>query len=177
MARRDRGVRRLAYFSNGKVWGPEGPSSGETPSEARWRLFACLARRADLAKICAAKFLPEVETIELDDAAHFVEAGTHALSNAVAESLFPHSGASCGQRTSTCRGGLVVEVRSNDGRAVVVVARVEDEAYRVPDPLGRFDRSQFVEKKYLHVKNGAQHVEFGGLYRGVVGVLNLFQQF
>jgi hypothetical protein len=71
---------------------------------------------------------------------------------------------------------MIFEIRGDDGCAVVVVASVQNEADRVPDPLGRLDGAQFVEDKNVSFKDRAEDVQFSGLDGRIVGVLDLLQQ-
>ena len=49
------------------------------------------------------------------------------------------------KRTRYCRGRMVFKICRDDGRAVVVIARIEDQAHRVPNPFGGLHGAQFVE--------------------------------
>src|ERR1700690_2996747 len=108
-----------------------------------------------------------------------MQARPHALANAVAERFTAGGGKGGGTRRKLRSGGrcrLVGKISRDDGRAIVVVARVEDQADRVPNPLARLHGAEFVEREYLGFKNGAQHLKFGGLHGIVVAVLDLFEQ-
>src|SRR5258708_38928795 len=65
----------------------------------------------------------------------------------------------------------------NDGGAVVVVAGVQDEADGVTNAFGWLDGAQFVKRQTVGLKNGAKHIQFGGLNRGIVRILDLLEQF
>jgi hypothetical protein len=80
-------------------------------------------------------------------------------------------------RAADRAGGVVIEIGGNDGGAVVVVAGIQNQAHRVPDPFRRFDCAQFVEHQHFGVEHGPQNVEFGGIHRGVIGVLDFLKQF
>ena len=75
------------------------------------------------------------------------------------------------------RPGRSSKVGGDDRGAIVVVAGVQDQAYRVPNPFGRLDGAQFVEHQHFGFEHRAQDLQFGGLHRIVVGVLDLLQQF
>src|SRR5579864_2650220 len=72
---------------------------------------------------------------------------------------------------------MVLEVRGDDGRAIVVVAGVQDQADRVPDPLSRLDGAKFVEDENVGFEDRAENIQFGSLDGCIVGVLDLFQHF
>ena len=46
------------------------------------------------------------------------------------------------------------EVGGDNGRAIVVVAGVQDQADRVPDPFGGFDGAEFVEHQHFGFEHG-----------------------
>ena len=130
-----------------------------------------------LPKTGAAKFLAEVFAFHLDDAAHFVQAGAHTLSDTVTQSFRARGGSGGRDRPIGASGGLVLKIRSNDGGAVVVVSRVENEADRVPNPFARFYRAQLVENENVRFEYRTKNVQFGRLNRRVIRILNLLQQF
>ena len=72
--------------------------------------------------------------------------------------------------------GQIVKIGGNDGGAIVVVARIEDKADRVPDPFGWLDCSQFVECQHLGLEDRPQNFQFGGVHGIVVRVLDFLQQ-
>src|SRR5581483_207186 len=125
-----------------------------------------------LSKARAAEFLTEVVAVDTHNAAHLVQARTHPFPNTVSETLF----AGCAPRSCQCPGRLVLEIGGDDRRPVVVVAGIQDETYRVPNPLGRLDRAQFVQDQHLRLKHWPQNVKLGRLDGIVVGVLDLLQQ-
>src|SRR5258708_8864708 len=130
-----------------------------------------------LSEAGAAELLAEVFAFHLDNAAHFMKARTHALSDAVAEGLGARGSTYGGNGTIRASRRLVLKICRNDGGAVVVVAGVQDEADGVPNPFGWLDRAQFVKRQNVGLKNGAKHVQFGGLNRGIVRILDLLEQF
>src|SRR5574340_611319 len=97
--------------------------------------------KVGLAETRATELLPEIVPLHLHLAAHLVEPGAHAFSNAIAEAFLASRGPWSGD---TC-GGAVVKISGDDGSAVVVVARVQDQAHRVPDPLRRLYRPKFIQ--------------------------------
>jgi len=131
----------------------------------------------ELAEAGAAKLLAEIGAVEGDDAAHFVETGTHAFSDAITQGLSTRGGPCRRDGTGSAGGGQVVEVRGDNRGAVVVVAGVQDQADGVPHPFGWLYGAQLVEDKDVGVEHGPKDVEFSGLDRRVVGILDLFQQF
>src|SRR5215831_10543530 len=101
---------------------------------------------------------------------------THALSDPVSESFAPR-GRSCGrERTGNSRCRLIFKVRGNDGRPVVVVARVEDQADGVPHPFRRLHGAEFVQDQNIGFEYRPKHIQLGGLDRRIVGILNLLQK-
>lgn len=134
-------------------------------------------RKTGLAKAGAAEFLAEVFTFHLDHAAHFVQAGAHAFSDAVAESFIARSRSGGRHGAVRAGGGLVFKIRGDDGGAVVVVAGVENEADGIPNPFGGLDRAELIEHQHVSLKHGAKNVELGGLNGGVIRILNFLQQF
>src|ERR1039458_5203561 len=76
----------------------------------------------------------------LDPDAHLGQPGSHAVADAVAESLFAGGAFNIGQISAT--GRQVSIVGGNDGRQFVVVTRVENQRDRVPDPIVRLLRAQ-----------------------------------
>src|SRR5208337_2994364 len=131
---------------------------------------------ANLPEAGATEFLAEIFTFHLDDAAHFVQPRAHPLPDAVSKALRsrgrPHS------RTAAIHAGrgLILEVRRNDGCAIVVIARVKNQADRIPNPFRRFYGAQLIEHQDVGFKHGTKHVQFGSLNRAVVGILNFLQQ-
>src|SRR5437763_6326260 len=81
-----------------------------------------------LAEVGAAELLPEIAAVECDDATHFMQPRTHALPNAIAQGLCAAGCARGRYRSGHSGGGLVVKIRGDDGGAIVVVARVQDQA-------------------------------------------------
>jgi hypothetical protein len=68
--------------------------------------------------------LAEVFAVHSYDTAHFVEAGAHALGDAVAEGFGAGGGSSGGDRPDYAGGWFVFKVCSDYGGAVVVEAGV-----------------------------------------------------
>ena len=73
-------------------------------------------------------------------------------------------------------GRLVSVVGGDDGGLAVVVAGVEDEGDRVPDPLVGLLRAQVVEDQDFSVKNRLEQFELGGGHLRVVAVLDVLEQ-
>ncbi len=117
--------------------------------EDPWRTYRKLALR----NFCR-KSSPSI----LIDAAHFMQAGAHALSDAVAKSFAARGGSRWRNRTIRAGGGLIVKIGRNDGGAVVVIAGIENQADRVPNPFSRLYRAQFVEDQDIAFqKPGEEH--------------------
>ena len=128
----------------------------------------CLPRPLALAEICTSKLLPEVGAIKGDDPAHLMETGAHALANAISESLVACRRSYLRNRSGDSRRRLIFEVCRNDGCAVVVVARIEDQADRIPYPFGRLNCSQLVENEDVCLKHGTKNIQFCSLDGRVV---------
>src|ERR1019366_7848407 len=125
--------------------------------------------------------LAKVGAVDLHFLAHLMQAGTHALADAIAESLA--AGSAIGGRAAAqivnldfVLFRLVGKVSSDDGGLVVVVAAVENVVDGVEDPLGAAHRPQFVEHQHLGVEHGTQNLHLGCLHRRVVGILYGLQQ-
>src|SRR5262249_30039961 len=114
--------------------------------------------------------------IQSDNAAHLMQPGPHTLSDPVPESLAPRGRSYRRQRTGNSRCRLIFKVRGNDGRPVVVIARVEDQADGIPHPFRRLNGPEFVEDQNIGFEYGPQHIQLGGLDRRIVGILNLLQK-
>src|SRR6202040_2697071 len=97
-----------------------------------------------LSEVCAAEFLAKVAAFQRDDPAHFMKPRTHPLADTIPQRFSPARGPCGRDGTGSARRRLIVKVRGDNGGAIVVVPCVENEAYRVPHPLRRFHRSQFV---------------------------------
>ena len=95
-----------------------------------------------------------------------MKAGAHALSDAVTERFATNCPLSAGKICSACclARRLIRIVSRDNGGAVVVVARVEDEAHRIPDPLRRLDRAKFIEHQDFGIEDGTKDVQLGRLY-------------
>ena len=117
----------------------------------------------------------EVFTAHFDGDTHFCEAGAHAFADAVAEGFFAVSAAR-GGAAAVGAGGEVGVVGGDDGGAFVVVAGVEDEGDRVPDPVGGFSGAEFVEDEDLGVEDGLEDFHLRGRNLRVVGVLDFLQE-
>ena len=86
--------------------------------------------------------------------------------------------ARAGRNSAICAGGgLILKIRRDDRGAIVVVARVQDQADRVPNPFCRLHRAQFVQHQNVRFKDGTKNVQLGGLNSGVVRILDFLQQF
>ena len=87
------------------------------------------------------------------------------------------AGGALGIAQSRRSGRQVVVVCGDDGGLAVVVAGVEDERDRVPDPLVRFLRAQVVEDEHFGGEDRLEQVELGGADVGVIAVLDVLEQF
>ena len=120
-------------------------------------------------------FLAAILTGHPDADAHFAKTRKHAVADAVAQSLF--AGGALGIRESTGGCRQVVVICGNNRGLAVVVARVEDESDRVPDPLIGFLRAQVVEDQNIGGEDRLEELEFSGTDFGVIAVLDALQQF
>src|SRR5215467_10462870 len=114
----------------------------------------------------ASEGLAEVGTFHSDDPAHLMQARSHTLADTVAERFSP-----CGAlraeefRIAVCVSGLMVRIiRRDNRRSILVIARVEDQAYRVPNPFYWFHRAEFVKHQHFGFEHWAKHFEFSRLH-------------
>src|SRR5579863_4090596 len=119
--------------------------------------------KADLSKICAAELLAEVGAVERDNPAHLVQARAHAFPDTVAEGFAASRSLGGRDRCGDSCRGLIVEIRGDDRGPIVVIARVQDQADGVPDPLCGLNRSKFIEDEYVGLKHRPKHIQFRGL--------------
>src|SRR5436305_10888228 len=114
-----------------------------------------------LAEAGALEGLAEVGAFHFHDAAHFVKAGAHALSDAVTEGFAANCPLSAGKICSACclTRRLIRIVSRDDGGAVVVVARVQDKTDGIPDPFRRLDRAKFIEHQDFGIEDGTKDVQ------------------
>ena len=89
----------------------------------------------DLAEAGVPELLPIVWSIYVHNAAHLAQPRTHAFTDAIAQSRLLRS---LTPRTSDPAGSWpILKVGCDNGRAVLVVASVQDDADSVPNPPGR----------------------------------------
>src|SRR5580692_76513 len=115
-----------------------------------------------------------------DGAAHFEEAGTHAAADAFFEGIFAHGGdESATWAASGFAGGrwIVEIVGGDDGGALFVVTRVEDDADDVADPVGGLTGAEVVEDEDFDGADWVEDGHLGGFAGRVVAGLNFFEEF
>ncbi len=110
--------------------------------------------------------MAEVLSLHFYDDTHFLEAGAHAFTDAVAEG-FAGDGAACfgeavvGIAAGGGCAGLIGEVGGDDGGAVLVVAAVEDVGGGVPGPVAGSDVAEVVEDEEVTGDDGFEELVFG----------------
>ena len=125
-------------------------------------------------------FAAKIGGAHFDGAAHFEESGTHAAADALFERVFtdggnePASGAASGFAGGR---GTVEVIRGDDGGALFVVARVENDAHDVADPVGGLAGTEVVEDEDFDGADGVEYGHFGGFAGGVVAGLDFFEEF
>jgi hypothetical protein len=131
-----------------------------------------------------------VSGLDLDFPAHFVKARSHLIADALAESAIPQrcsrifkvfvptkSRAGNGILGLFCnRTGAIEKVSSDNRRAFVVVALVEDVRDGVSLPLSCRERSEIIEHQHFGLKDGLQDVKFSRLNRRIIRIPDLFQE-
>lgn len=132
-----------------------------------------IVRFQRLAQVSRAEVRPIIPALDLNQAAHLEKTGSHALSDAITESFFAVGAAG----RIDGGAGAIHEVGGDDGSEIGVVTRVEDEADRIPNPLGRLNGAEVIEQQDFGLEDRAQDFELGGLDRWVVGILNLLEEF
>src|SRR5258708_10549159 len=139
-----------------------------------------LAQRLDSSssEAGASEGLPTIRAFDLYDAAHVVQPGTHALTNAVAQGFRAGGALSAGKLRAAIRvfGRIIWIVGRNNRGAIVVVAGVQNQTHRVPNPFCGLDRPEFVEREHFRFEHRAKDVQFSGLHRLVVRILDLLEQ-
>ena len=120
----------------------------------------CLCDANALPETRAPKLLPEIRSIKFDDPAHLVEPRSHALADPVAQSLVTRRS----PWPRNCSRGLIVKIRRNNRRPVVVVASIQDQADRIPHPFGRLDCPQLIEYQHLSIEYRTQHIQLRRLH-------------
>src|SRR5690349_11092017 len=110
---------------------------------------------------------PIIFAFELDDSTHLLQPRPHSFTDAIPKCLFPHR-ASCrefiGWLALCSAWRLIGEVRSDDRRALVVVACIQNQTHCVPDPLGWFDSTEFIQQQHLCFEDWLEDFEFCGLH-------------
>src|ERR1700733_4424734 len=103
-----------------------------------------------------------------------MQPGAHTLPDSIAESLFLRRifGGFRASRpyisTQSFAFGEIGIVRGDDGGAIVVIPRIEDQADRIPNPFRGLDRAQSIENQHLALKNGSKHVQLSRSDRIVI---------
>jgi hypothetical protein len=116
----------------------------------------------------------------LDGAAHFEEAGAHAAADAFFEGIFAHGGDKSAARAARGFAGgcwIIEIVGGDDGGAFFVVARVEDDADDVANPVGGLAGAEIVEDEDFDGTNRVEDRHFGGFASGVVAGLDFLEEF
>src|ERR1019366_7861655 len=90
----------------------------------------------------------------------FGDAGEHSVADAVAERGL--AGGALGIGFGAVAGWKVLIIGGNDGGLLVVVAGVQDEGDRVPDPLVGFLGAEVVKHQHFGGEDGLEQIEFGG---------------
>jgi hypothetical protein len=125
--------------------------------------------------------LAEVDAVHLDHDAHLLQTGLHAVGDAVAEGGGLHGAGGialgAGEDVELVGGGFAVVgvVGGDDGGAAVVVAGVEDVLDGVPDPVGGFGGTEFIEDEDFGVEDGGEDLTLGEIV-AAVGVLDLLEE-
>src|SRR5579859_5472761 len=156
-----------------KVLGPK--TRGTVPGPGQTG-FACLHLSERSAEACACNLLAKILTVHFYHDAHFRKARAHTLADPVAEG-FIAAGATGSVTAVRGAGRQVGIIRRDDGRALVVVARIQNERDRVPNPVGGLRGAELVKDEDLRFENGLQDLHFRGRHLWVVGVLDLLEQF
>jgi hypothetical protein len=125
-------------------------------------------------------FASKIGGADLDGAAHFEEARAHAAADALLEGIFARGGdeLAVGETGGFTVGrGIVEIVGGDDGRAFFVVARVENDADNVADPVGGFAGAEVVEDEDFDGANRVEDGHLGGFAGGIVAGLDFFEEF
>ena len=102
-----------------------------------------------------------------------MQSRSHPLADAISQRLISARAPWPGN----CRCRLIIEIGRNNCRTVLVIPRVQDQAYRIPYPFCRFHRAQFIEHQHFRLKYRAQYLQLRSLHRAVIRILDLLQQF
>src|SRR5579864_5367112 len=143
---------------------------------------ACSTERLRAAAAHVADFFAVIGSEYFYGAAHFVEARTNALADALGERVFDgrrtHANdARAGRRRSTARGGVrIEEIRGEQGDAFFVVTRIQNVTDRLERPKRWLARTDVVKHQNLRLKDRLEYAHLGSLTLGVVAVLNFLQQ-
>jgi len=125
-------------------------------------------------------FAAKIGGAHFDGAAHFEESGTHAAADALFERVFTDGGnePAPGAASGFAGGrGIVEVIRGDDGGALLVVTRVENDADDVADPVGGFAGAEIVEDEDFYGANRVEDRHFSGFAGRVVAGLDLFEEF
>jgi 4-amino-4-deoxy-L-arabinose transferase-like glycosyltransferase len=115
-----------------------------------------------LAEAGAADGAAEIVAVHFYHDTHFREARAHAFADAVAEGFVAHRAACAIDAVGRAAGGKVGVVGGDDGGALVVVARVENEGDGVPHPVSGLGGAQLVEDEDFGVENGPEDFHLCG---------------
>src|SRR5919109_786401 len=126
------------------IAGKSSPPDEIRSAHAEFSSLPCRTLR-NLPEAGAAEFLPKVFPLQFDNAAHFVQPRPHTLADPVAQVLL-----SCGRPwASDCARRPIVEIRSYDRGAIVVIASIQDQADCIPNPLCGLHRSQLIQHQHF----------------------------
>lgn len=117
---------------------------------------------------------------DFDGTAHFEEARAHAAADALLEGVFANSGNEPAARAASgfaVGQGVVEIICGDDGGALLVVTRVENDTDDVADPVGGFAGAEIVEDEDFYGANRVEDRHFSGFAGGIVAGLNLFEEF
>src|SRR5882672_5262029 len=125
-------------------------------------------------------FAAKIRGGDFHGAAHLVESGAHARSDALLQGIFARRQNQLAVRKPRrlAFGSRVIEiVGRNDRGPVFVVPGVQDNPYDVAYPIRRLTGAKIIENQNLYRANRLENLHFRGFARRVVTRLNFLQQF
>src|SRR6266850_1694421 len=125
-------------------------------------------------------FAAKIRGGDFHGAAHLVESGAHACSDALLQRIFAcrqNQLAARKPRRLTFSSRVIEIICRNERRPVFVVTGVQDNPYDVAHPIRRLARAKIIQNENLHGANRFKNFHFRGFARRVVACLDLLQQF
>src|SRR6266850_467584 len=125
-------------------------------------------------------FAAKIRGGDFHSAAHLVESGAHAGSDALLQRIFARRQNQLAVRKPgrLAFGSRAIEIICRDNRgAVFIVSGVQHDPDDIAHPVRRLARSKIIQNQNLHRANRFENLHFRGFIGRVVARLDLLQQF